>query len=324
MSILITSLKLTGALIATLAGSGAMYQYVATKLDEKAYPPIGKMVDIGGYKLHMIDRGVGGPTVVIDAGGGDNSLDWSLVQPEIAKFTRVVVYDRAGYAWSNASSLERTSENIAKELHTMLHNANIPAPYILVGHSFGGINVRFFANMYPDEVAGVVLVDSSHEDQGKNAPASAEQEMNRYYYEKLMRTALGIFRLSQYTPSGQIKFKKSIALSKFSPEIQEIYFAQKFTTKRALALLQESSCKTQSFKQLKNMKNMLGDKPLIVITLASRKDKEDIALHADLVTKSSRGKLVFADNSGHNVNYDQPEIIVEAVREMVEELRNEK
>src|SRR3989339_1128005 len=135
MAILMTSLKIVCASILALAGSGATYQYVATKLDERNFPPIGKMVDVGGYKLHMIDSGVvveGHPTIVMDSGISGDSCDWFLVQPEIAKFARVITYDRAGYAWSDVSPLERTSENMMQELHTMLHNAGVQGSYILV------------------------------------------------------------------------------------------------------------------------------------------------------------------------------------------------
>ncbi len=164
--VFMTGLKYFGATVfalAGLAGSGVTYQYFGTISDEIVYQPLGKRVDIGGYKLHMIDEGSGGPTVVIDAGVGCNSLDWSLVQPEIAKFTRVITYDRAGYAWSDASPLPRTSATIVQELHVLLQNSDVPGPYILVGHSFGGCNMMLYANTYPDEVAGIVLVDSVHE-----------------------------------------------------------------------------------------------------------------------------------------------------------------
>ena len=153
-----STLKVVMALIFGLAAAGAMYQYIGTKLDERKYPLIGRMIDLGGYKLHMIDSGQNhyDPTVVIETGAGESCLGWQLIQPEIAKFARVISYDRAGYAWSDASPFPRTSENIIKELHTMLHNANVPGPYILVGHSFGGLNIQLFANTYPGEVAGVI------------------------------------------------------------------------------------------------------------------------------------------------------------------------
>ena len=125
----------------------------------------GRLVDVGGYKLHIHDTGSGGPTVILDACLGGNHLYWGLVQPEVEKFTRVCSYDRAGLGLSDESSLERTSENIAKELHTLLHAGGVSGPYILVGHSSGGINMRMYANMYPEDVHGVILIDASHENQ---------------------------------------------------------------------------------------------------------------------------------------------------------------
>lgn len=326
MAILITSLKLTGVLIATLAGSGAMYQYVATKLDEKAYPPMGKMVDIGGYKLHMIDQGTGGPTVVMDAALGNNCLDWSLVQPEIEKFTRVITYDRAGYAWSDESPLERNSENMVKELHTMLHNSGVPAPYVLVGHSLGGVNVRLFASMYPDEVAGVILVDSSHEEQLEKLP-KFDLPWHLKPAAAIAISKLGISRFMNYFETDNSE--------KYSQNIQKLYNLQKLSTKSTRALSYEFSNFEQSFNQLKNAGGLLGDKPLTVITAGKQPTDENLEpedpwnkawreLQSNLVTKSSHGKQVFAENSSHMINYEQPEIIVEAVREMVDELRSEK
>ena len=129
---------------AILALSGMAYQTICTKLDKRRYPPIGKMVDIGGYSLHINYQGNKGPTVVLDSGQGCNSLDWALVQPSLAEFTRVCSYDRAGYGWSDESPKERSAGNMVDELHSLLHKADIPAPYILVGHSLGGVNVRLY------------------------------------------------------------------------------------------------------------------------------------------------------------------------------------
>ncbi len=290
------------------------------------------MVDIGGYKLHMIDSGSGGPTVVIDAGLGGNALEWSLVQPEIAKFTRVVAYDRAGYAWSDVSPLERTSENMIKELHTMLQRENIPAPYILVGHSFGGINVRLFANMYPDEVAGIVLVDSSNE---KQLEKLSEFMPSPFFFIVVQAGAyLGLFRI----PLIQNVF--NIKAEKFSSDIQQIYTSQKVAAKHQKAAMQEMSLFKQSFNQLESTGGLLFNKPLTVITAgksmseqapgrfspeqADQTNKVWSELQADLVTKSSRGKQIIAEHSGHMINCEQPEIIVDAVREMVDELHDAK
>ena len=155
-------------LVIALLLIGTIYQFISSKIDENAYPPPGKLVDIGGYRLHINCTGEGGPAVILDSGLGGNSLEWTLVQPKLAKFTRVCSYDRAGQGWSDESPLIRTSQNIVDELHTLLHKAEVPEPYILVGHSSGGINMRLYASYYPNEVAGVVLVDSAHEDQLKN------------------------------------------------------------------------------------------------------------------------------------------------------------
>ena len=128
--------------------------------DARAYPPPGQMVDVGGYRLHINCTGAGSPTVVIDAGLGDWSSMWGFVQPGVAKTTRVCTYDRAGAGWSDQGPLPRDARQFAKELHTLLQNANIPGPYVMVGHSMGGLPVRVFTHEYAAEVAGVVLIDS--------------------------------------------------------------------------------------------------------------------------------------------------------------------
>lgn len=153
------------AFIVILLLTGAIYQFVATKIDERNYQPPGKLIDVGGYRLHLNCIGEGTPTIVMDAGLDGDSLDWSGVQPEVAKFSRVCTYDRAGIGWSETGISPRTSQQIVTELHTLLSNAGVQAPFVLVGHSLAGINVQLYASQYPDEVAGMILVDSSHENQ---------------------------------------------------------------------------------------------------------------------------------------------------------------
>jgi pimeloyl-ACP methyl ester carboxylesterase len=122
------------------------------------------LVDIGGYRLHIHVTGKGDPTVVLIAGAGDFSFDWSLVQPGVARFTRVCSYDRAGSAWSDLGPTPRTMKQEAYELHLLLQKAGLRGPFILVGHSQGGLIARVYADQYPEEVAGMVLADSTHED----------------------------------------------------------------------------------------------------------------------------------------------------------------
>ncbi|MEN6335825.1 MAG: alpha/beta hydrolase, partial [Phycisphaerales bacterium] len=118
-----------------VAAGGVGYQTLASSRDWRKFPPPGQRVDVGGYRLHVQTAGEGGPTVVLDAGWSDCSLNWRLVQPEVAKVTRVCSYDRAGVGWSDPGPAPRSSLQIAKELHSLLKNAGIPGPYVLVGHS---------------------------------------------------------------------------------------------------------------------------------------------------------------------------------------------
>src|SRR5690606_33293767 len=131
--------------------------------DATTYPPAGRMVDVGGYKLHLDCRGQGSPTVILDAGLGASSLDWALVQPELARTTQVCSYDRAGMGWSEAGPEPRSPARLADELHTLLQIAGAPGPYVLVGHSLAGKNLRLFAAAHPVDVAGMVLVDARSE-----------------------------------------------------------------------------------------------------------------------------------------------------------------
>ena len=194
-------------LLVLLATAGLLYQGIASTVDASMYPASGKLIDVGGYRLHINCTGrtsVGHPTVILDSQLGGNSLDWSNVQPGVATFTRVCSYDRAGYGWSDSGPKPRTSERMVSELHTLLIKAGIPGPYVLVGHSYGGFNVRLYAYTYPQEVAGMILVDASHED-------AAQQEIRDGQKQLSMCSSVapfGIIRLfgfldtfiSQYPP----------------------------------------------------------------------------------------------------------------------------
>ena len=166
------------AIIIILPLSGALYQVIATELDKRNHPPPGQMVDVGGHRLHLYCVGEnveGSPTVVLEHGLGATSAAWARVQPEIAQTTRVCAYDRAGMGWSDPGPEPRDAEHIATELHSLLQNAGIPGPYVLVGWSFGGLCMRMYAGKYPTEVSGMVLLDSSHHDQWASTAAGKAQ-----------------------------------------------------------------------------------------------------------------------------------------------------
>jgi pimeloyl-ACP methyl ester carboxylesterase len=150
-------------ILLVLAVAGAIYQAIATMRAERAYPSPGEMVDVGGHSLHINCVGQGSPTVVLDAGLGDFSSQWVRVQRQVSHTTRVCAYDRAGMGWSEMGPEPRDAERISSELHALLGKAGIEGPYVLVGHSFGGMYMQTYAARYPEEVAGVALVDSSTE-----------------------------------------------------------------------------------------------------------------------------------------------------------------
>jgi pimeloyl-ACP methyl ester carboxylesterase len=165
---------LPATMLATLALAGAAFQAGATTRDRRTYPPPGRLVDVGGYRLHLHVTGEprGRPTVLLDAGIASCSAHWAWVQGALAPFTRVVAYDRAGLGWSDPGPRPRDAHQSAAELRTALERAGIGGPYVVAGHSYGGLVARAFADRYPDDVVGMVLVDASHPDQWARIPAA--------------------------------------------------------------------------------------------------------------------------------------------------------
>lgn len=187
-------------LILLLVLAGAVYQFISTRTDQRKFPPPGESVNIGGFSLHIYCTGEnvnGRPTVILEQGLGGTSAAWVRVQPEISRTTRVCAYDRAGMGWSDLSPEPRDAEHITAELHGLLHKAGVAAPYILVGWSYGGLYVRKFADQYPDEVAGLVLLDASHPDQWSGTPAGqAQYKINsRQYTMAPLLARLGVMRI---------------------------------------------------------------------------------------------------------------------------------
>lgn len=305
-----------GILVLSLIAAFFLYQMTATVIDDYKYPPIGKLIDIGGYKLHLNTSGTGNVTIVCDAGLSGTSLGWSLVQEEVCKFTRICSYDRAGYAWSDPAILKRTSINIANELYLLLKKAKIPGPYILVGHSFGGANMMVFASLYPKETLGVVLVDSVHEDMLKKLPNPSQNLFNKfinYSGVQWLLAASGYKRLRN--PTAEIK-------QMFLPlpeQIRNAYFAQMNKTRYTQVVAEEIDSLEESLLQL--AKCHIQDKPLIVISAGITANSEEGNVWKDLqkslLSKSNKSKQIVANKSDHMINHHQPQIIVDAIKEMV-------
>jgi pimeloyl-ACP methyl ester carboxylesterase len=169
-------------LLVALVLAGMSFQALESRSDRERFPPPGRLVDVGGHRLHLNCAGSGTPTVVLDSGAGGWSIYWAEVQERVSDVTRVCSYDRAGYGWSEPGPKPRIGHRFAEELNALLVNSGTPGPYVLVGHSLGGYVVRLYADRYPEEVAGVVLVESAHERQWTELP----NEVN-----ELMDSALG-------------------------------------------------------------------------------------------------------------------------------------
>jgi pimeloyl-ACP methyl ester carboxylesterase len=152
------------AVVAMLLASGLVFEAVASTRDQYDFPAPGALVDVGGHQLHILCTGQGSPGVVLETGLGASSTAWTLVQTALASSTRTCAYERAGFGWSQAGPEPRDARQISIELHSLLHTAEGPGPYVLVGHSNGGLFTRMYASMYPSDVAGIVLIEATPTD----------------------------------------------------------------------------------------------------------------------------------------------------------------
>jgi pimeloyl-ACP methyl ester carboxylesterase len=305
-----------GASLASLLGLmlvGYIFESVAEAADAKTYPPPGEMVDVGGYRLHINCTGTGNPTVIIDAGLGDWSTGWGFVQPEVAKTTRVCTYDRAGWGWSDAGPLPRDAAQDAKELHTLLKNANIPGPYIMVGHSLGGLTVRVFVHDYASEVIGIVLIDSMTPQQFAQSPTDVQPRLNtqsRPFNPLVALGHLGIVRL----------LAKPLGILPDAPPNPEAYYALGVRPQNIQALMDDSQGMPAAGAQASAVKTF-GDLPLIVLTAKLNNIPGWQEWQTELLQLSSNNQQLFAENSGHNIEFDEPDAAVKAILQMVEQVR---
>jgi pimeloyl-ACP methyl ester carboxylesterase len=296
-------------------------------------PPPGTLVDIGGYELHLHCEGQGSPTVILEAGAGGFSSHWVYVQDEVTQFTRVCAYDRAGLGWSEASPRPRTADVVVEELHALLTAAGVAEPYVLVGHSLGGVFVRRYAHEFPNEVEGIVLVDSAHPEQDIRAPAALREWTDDFQAQQARQltvvgwlTAGGIMALTPETIPG------NPALPAETDETIKAVIASNPSYFRAASATRANL--GEIFAQARAAQITLDDMPLRVIA-AGQPLTVDPALglteplvaqyrpywrelQRDLAELSTRGDLTIAEESGHDIHIEQPQIVVDAIREVVE------
>ncbi len=292
-------------------------------------PAPGKLVDVNGHRLHVYAMSEGSPTVVFESGGASWSLDWYLVQSRVAKFAATCSYDRAGFGWSDLGPKPRTAGQIAGELHALLEKAEVKKPYLFVGASFGGHIVRLFAKRYPSEVIGMVLVDARHEAINQRMPA-AWRELERTG-KALHQFLLLASRIGALSMLGKLMGEKAAPpiVSQLPAEIRPLYLAVGFQPKYFQSNLDELAAIGESDVQV-SLAGSLDRLPLAVIRhgipdlfssmpieQASEAERVWQGLQAELVQLSSDGQLLVAAESGHAIPIVQPDIVVEAVRQVL-------
>jgi pimeloyl-ACP methyl ester carboxylesterase len=248
-----------------LASMGGGYETVREAADAQAYPMPGQLIDVGGHSLHLNCTGSGSPTVVLEPGGGEMSSNLGWIAPAVARHTRVCVYDRAGRGWSESADTAQDGTQIATDLHTLLHRGHVPGPYVLAGHSFGGLYVLTFAARYPDEVAGMVLVDSTAPASATAAEPGAASPGDLGSYDIMRRVSalvstsarLGLGRLYAQTDFGSLP-----------PRSRDELRASTATASTLRSTIDEYVQASASVEQAASLGDF-ADKPLVVLTAGS-------------------------------------------------------
>ena len=311
---------------------GALYQVFSEVSDRHKHPPQGELVDVGGFRLHLSCLGKGSPTVVMDAGGGAPSITWGLVPSQIAKFTRVCTYDRAGFGWSDPNlKRPRTSQQSVEELHLLLTKADIKPPYVLVGHSLGGVNMRLYASQYSEDVVGLVLVDSSHENQVTPEMSKRVRIQSWLYLILRIASRFGIVRFVGQMNLLSILEDVKQEIKKYPLAVQSLFDTFKSFCYRPRYWAAASSELANIERSLKDIRavSSLGNLPLIVLSQGSKDPEVSdervqrwASLQLDLTKLSSNSQRIVAEDSGHLIQLDQPELVVDAVQQIVQPYLN--
>jgi pimeloyl-ACP methyl ester carboxylesterase len=289
------------------------------------------LYDIGGYRLHMQSQGNGVPAVVMDSGLGGNSLLWTNTLSAAAKHTRACAFDRAGYAWSEPAppDVPRTSSQIVAELRTLLAAAGLQPPYILVGHSFGGINMLVYAYQHPQEVAGLLLVDSSHPEMFERMPGvPGPKTVERSFWLIAGLAQVGLLRFvgpllaRRLLPDGE---------QSLSPKAWQAFMYFSKGAKDYQTAAREAHEGVENFAQARGAAGSLGDLPLEVLSAdwwASGKPtpmkKAALELQEEMTKLSSRGRHLVVSGCDHaNLPVVRPDAVADAVRHVLEVWRSD-
>lgn len=268
--------------------------------NEQTYP--GELIDIGSHRLHIHCVGEGSPAIIIDSGIGGFSLEWSRIQNKLSNEFRVCSYDRAGYGWSDPGPTPRTTARISRELHVLLSEANVQGPYILVGHSFGGYNIRYFASEYPDLVAGMVFVDASHPEQ-----------FNTEEFKRIKATTKASIRKMEPVVSKNFPVGKMFTAYQLMSS-----YKSKMTVLNESELMDLSAAQVMSHRE-----QQAYSFPVVIITrgkrvwphneMGDRREQKWANLQNDLEDLSLDTKHFIAYKSGHIVHLDQPKLVTKTI-----------
>jgi pimeloyl-ACP methyl ester carboxylesterase len=330
-------------LLAALAALGAVYQAVGTRRSRRHLAPPGLLIDAGGHRLHAVCRGSGSPLVLLESGIAASSLSWALVQPQVATFTRVCAYDRAGLAWSDAASSPRTFTRIVDELDAVLAHVSSgergPERYVLVGHSFGSFVVRTYAARHPADVAGIVLIDPPTE-WLTPTPQRARMLRGAIYLSRIggLFAHLGIVRACAALLTGGAPAAPRWFVKIFGPTtartLERLVGEIRKLPPDIHPVVQALWCQPKCFQAMADHLSALDrdgasmgalipprDVPIIVISSGDQ-PPEQIAAHQLLAGGSLRGRHIKAARSGHWVLFDEPELVTAIIRELVEAERS--
>lgn len=303
-----TFFKGVGAFFVLSIIIGLIYHQLATINLEDKYPPVGEVVDVGDYRLHMYATGKanGKPTIILESGLGTPSSykDWEHIQQKLSEYTRVITYDRAGYGWSDSANNERTAEQIADDLLQLLLQSGEKGPYILVGHSFGGFTSQVFAHKYKEDVAGLVLIDSSHI---KDEASISNLEI--YLLRALKEIGIGhVLELMNMLPMHEHFVEDKLAVH---------FFHQHFYNSNQISELKlMNSITAEQVKQAQE--NGFGEIPMRVLSAVHEEYPDWSKWQAETATLSQNGKHLVVKDASHYIHIDQPEIVVETILDVME------
>lgn len=326
MPVIVKFVAVTFAVLLLSSLAALVYHRIASRRERRLHPPTGELVAIEKTRLHLLSTGRGTPTVVLDSALAATSLSWSEIQPRLAEWTRVVSYDRAGFGWSDASPAPRTVENMVEELDQLLSAADVGAPYVLVGHSYGGWVAQLYASKHRNKVCGLILVDAPHPKdwmepdaaQGNRVVRGARLARRaawcaRFGWMRLMFLLERVRIFREHGKIAELLGKTPIAIRR---QLRTFWVQPKTLEALASQIENAPASAAKVFEETSD----LGDLPLVVLT-AANPDAKRLDDQLQTTALSRTGRHVVATSSGHWIPLEEPDLIVDAVREVLESTR---